>query len=121
MVELNPDTTVEPDWLFPLVEAVQQPGVGLATARVMLMANPKQINACGNEMSLTGLTFCIGVGESAPAFPPEKGGKYLRCTLLDPLPLHLSAQQYSFSNISKTMHLLPYGWYLLLVDHEACK
>ena len=86
LVELNPDTTVEPDWLFPLVEAVQQPGVGLATARVMLMANPKQINACGNEMSLTGLTFCIGVGESAPAFPPEKGGGGMSARLIKSIP-----------------------------------
>ena len=68
LVELNPDTTVEPDWLFPLVEALQAPTVGLATPRIMLMSQPERINACGNEMSLTGLTFCIGVGEKAEAF-----------------------------------------------------
>ncbi|MDQ4074976.1 MAG: glycosyltransferase family 2 protein [Chloroflexota bacterium] len=63
LVELNPDTTVEPDWLFPLVEVMQWPGVGLATARVMLMGEPERVNACGNEMSLTGLTFCSSIGE----------------------------------------------------------
>jgi GT2 family glycosyltransferase len=68
LVELNPDTTVEADWLFPLVEAVQQPNVGLATPRIMLMSEPDRINACGNEMSLTGLTFCIGVGERGERF-----------------------------------------------------
>ena len=71
LVELNPDTTVEADWLFPLVEAVQQPRIGLATSRVMLMKEPTRINACGNEMSLTGLTFCIGVGEKAERFAQE--------------------------------------------------
>ena len=65
LVELNPDTSVEPDWLFPLVAAVQQPEVGLATSRVMLMQEPERVNACGNEISLTGLSFCIGVGEKA--------------------------------------------------------
>lgn len=69
LVELNPDTTVEPDWLFPLVEALRgERQRGLATARVMLMDEPQRINACGNEMSLTGLTFCIGVGEGSERF-----------------------------------------------------
>lgn len=68
LVELNPDTMVDPNWLFPLVEAVAQPGVGLATSRVMLMQEPERVNACGNEISLTGLTFCIGVGEEAERF-----------------------------------------------------
>lgn len=68
LVELNPDTTVEPNWLLPLVKAVQQPDVGLATSRVMLMQEPERVNACGNEISLTGLTFCIGVGEEAQHF-----------------------------------------------------
>lgn len=65
LVELNPDTIVEPDWLLPLVEAVAKPGVGLATSRVMLMKQPNRVNACGNEISLTGLTFCIGIGKEA--------------------------------------------------------
>lgn len=68
LVELNPDTTVEADWLFPLVEAIEQPEVGLVTSRVMLMKEPSRINACGNEMSLTGLTFCIALGEKAERF-----------------------------------------------------
>jgi len=68
LVELNPDTTVEPNWLVPLVEAIQQPSVGLATSRVMLMGEPERVNTCGNEMSLTGLTFCIGVGETAERY-----------------------------------------------------
>lgn len=68
LVELNPDTMVEPDWLFPLVEALQAPTVGLATPRIMLMNEPERVNACGNEISLTGLTFCIGVGEEAERF-----------------------------------------------------
>lgn len=72
LVELNPDTIVEPDWLFALVEALQAPTVGLATPRIMLMNEPERVNACGNEISLTGLTFCIGVGEEAERFMPRR-------------------------------------------------
>ena len=68
LVELNPDTIVDENWLTPLVEAIQEPNVGLATSRVMLMQEPKRVNACGNEISLTGLTFCIGVGEEAEGY-----------------------------------------------------
>jgi GT2 family glycosyltransferase len=43
----------------------------------MLMSEPQRINACGNEMSLTGLTFCIGVGER---------GEHFRDVTVEPVP-----------------------------------
>lgn len=60
---LNPDTTVEPGWLEPLISVLESdPGIGLATALVLLMDEPDRINTCGNDMHLTGLTLCRGMG-----------------------------------------------------------
>lgn len=65
LIGLNPDTTVAPDWLNQIVAAFDCDSVGLVTPRILQLDQPDQINACGNEPSLTGLTFCIGV--NAPA------------------------------------------------------
>jgi GT2 family glycosyltransferase len=63
---LNPDTRVEPDWLEVLVQALEDdPSVGLGTPKILLMDRPTHINACGNEITLTGLTFCRGLDEGA--------------------------------------------------------
>ena len=65
LVCLNPDTVVHPDWLSPLIAAVQTHNVGLATSRILMLSKPESVNSCGNESSLTGLTVCIGAGEAA--------------------------------------------------------
>jgi GT2 family glycosyltransferase len=65
LIGLNPDTQVSPDWLFPLVEAVYRPGVGLVTPRIMLVQDRTRLNAYGNQISLTGITSCLGLGELA--------------------------------------------------------
>ena len=68
LVELNPDTVVDSGWLEPLVTAAQRPNVGLVNPRILLRDEPERINACGNVVSLTGLTYCIGLGESAEQY-----------------------------------------------------
>lgn len=63
---LNPDTEVEQDWLRELVLALQVDSqAGLATPRILMMDDPAHINACGNEVTFTGLTFCRGLDRPA--------------------------------------------------------
>jgi GT2 family glycosyltransferase len=60
---LNPDTKAQPGWLEALIAALEQdPDAGLATALVLLMDEPDRVNTCGNDMHVTGLTLCRGMG-----------------------------------------------------------
>jgi GT2 family glycosyltransferase len=68
LVVLNPDTEVEPDFVSELVDAVNQDGVGLATSRICLFEARDLINACGNDIHLTGLGTCHGLGLPAHDF-----------------------------------------------------
>jgi len=68
LVFLNPDTTMEPDWLVHLLEPFGECGVGLATSKILLMQDPSRINVCGNRIHLTGLTLCHGMGQSRCQF-----------------------------------------------------
>lgn len=64
LVFLNPDTTVTPGWLSPLLTTVEaDPQVGMATARILLMNDPDRVNTCGNELHLSGIAFCRGMGK----------------------------------------------------------
>lgn len=66
---LNPDTEAEPGWLEALISALEQDAqAGLATALVVLMDEPDRVNTCGNDMHLTGLTLCRGMGAHRAAF-----------------------------------------------------
>lgn len=66
---LNPDTTVAPDWLEELVTALEaHPEAAMATSKILLIDEPSVINAAGNLVSITGLTFCRGVGEPDAGF-----------------------------------------------------
>lgn len=63
---LNPDTIVTPGWLEPLIAALDaDPAAGLATSKVLLLDDPGRINTAGNQMHLTGLTLCRGIGRPA--------------------------------------------------------
>jgi len=67
---LNPDTVVEPGWLESLVLALEaNPDAGLATSKILLIDDPNRINTCGNNVHITGLTLCRGMGQPADAFP----------------------------------------------------
>jgi GT2 family glycosyltransferase len=66
---LNPDTTVEPDWLSELVRALESsPNAGLATSKVLLMDDTNRINACGNQITFAGITVCRGLGQPADSY-----------------------------------------------------
>lgn len=64
LVFLNPDTTVQPGWLDPLLRALDEyPQAGMVTSRILLMDTPDQINTCGNDLHLSGLALCRGMGQ----------------------------------------------------------
>jgi GT2 family glycosyltransferase len=59
---VNPDTRMEPGWLRGLVDAVSDPAIGLATSQALLYDEPGLVNACGNDVHVSGLGFCHGLG-----------------------------------------------------------
>jgi GT2 family glycosyltransferase len=64
LIFLNPDTAVEPGWLEPLVQALNDdPNVGMATPRILLLNDPRRINTCGNDLHVSGLALCRGMGK----------------------------------------------------------
>ena len=66
---LNPDTKVEPNWLQELVNALEEDQyAAMATPKILLMDSPEKINACGNDITFTGLTFCRGLDQQADSF-----------------------------------------------------
>jgi GT2 family glycosyltransferase len=66
---LNPDVTVAPGWLEPLIAALEaDPCAGLATSQILLLGDPRCINTCGNQMHYTGLTLCRGLGEAKGSY-----------------------------------------------------
>ncbi len=71
LVFLNCDTTVEPDWLTELLKPFADPVVGLATSRIVLMRDPATLNTCGNDVHLSGLTLCRGMGQPRDRFPHD--------------------------------------------------
>jgi GT2 family glycosyltransferase len=64
LVFINPDTTVDPNWLVHLLEPFNDPNVGLVTPKILLMQQPDQINACGNVFHISGIAQCRGLNES---------------------------------------------------------
>lgn len=68
VVVLNPDTEVEPDFVRGLIEAFKKEEIGLATSRIRLFEDRSLINACGNDVHITGIGFCRGLHEPAGHF-----------------------------------------------------
>lgn len=62
LVFVNPDTSVDPEWLRHLLLPFEDPQVGLTTSKILLMSNPENINTCGNTIHISGLTLCRGMG-----------------------------------------------------------
>jgi GT2 family glycosyltransferase len=76
LVFLNPDTALQPGALAALLaplsaqphacsehaSEIRRAEIGLTTACVVHMGRPDVINACGNTMHYTGLTYCRGAG-----------------------------------------------------------
>lgn len=66
LVFANPDTIVTPGWWEALVEALAaDPAIGMVTSRILLIDDPERLNTAGNDVHLTGLTLCRGMGRPA--------------------------------------------------------
>ncbi len=73
LVFLNPDTIPQPGWLEALLAPLEtEASVGLTTAKILLADQPERVNACGNDVHLTGLTLCRGMGEPAARYVDEE-------------------------------------------------
>jgi GT2 family glycosyltransferase len=69
LVFVNPDTTVTPGWWQALVEVLAtDSSVVLVTSRILLADDHGRLNAAGNDVHLTGLTLCRGMGRPAVLF-----------------------------------------------------
>jgi GT2 family glycosyltransferase len=66
---LNPDTTVDKNWLEALILALENKlHPGLVTSKILLMSDPGKINTCGNDIHISGLTLCRGANQPASDF-----------------------------------------------------
>ncbi len=71
LVFLGHDTTPEPGWLTPLVEAVGLEGVGAAMATVVDSDHPDRFNTSGGHLTFVGLAWLSGLGDPVPGDEPE--------------------------------------------------
>lgn len=68
LVVLNPDTRPEPNWLSELVAAFDDPEVGMATSKIVMMEDAGRLNTCGNEMTVLSLVTCRGLGQPSSEY-----------------------------------------------------
>lgn len=67
LVFLNPDTIVKDGWLEALlVPFAINPTIGLTTPKILLMNDSGKINTCGNDIHISGITLCRGIGLQEP-------------------------------------------------------
>ena len=70
---VNPDTIAEPTWLTELVRPlINDASIGMTTSKIVLMDQPEVINACGNDISLSGITTCHRSGEAASSVTTDE-------------------------------------------------
>lgn len=60
---INGDALVEPEAVAALASALEDPGVGIATASIRLADEPDKINSVGNAVHFLGLCWAGGVGD----------------------------------------------------------
>jgi GT2 family glycosyltransferase len=65
LVFLNPDTVVAPGALDELVRPLEDPAIGIVTARLRLLDQPELLNSAGNEVHVTGIAWAGLYGEPA--------------------------------------------------------
>lgn len=65
LVFINSDAIADPDAVAALTRAVSVTEVGVATASVRLLERPHHINAAGNPVHFSGLSWAGGLGEPA--------------------------------------------------------
>lgn len=69
VVLLNPDTIVNAGWLDALVQPFwHDEQVGMTTSRIVRADQPHLLNACGNDITWTGITVCRGIDEPMEAW-----------------------------------------------------
>jgi GT2 family glycosyltransferase len=65
LVFLNPDTVVAPGALDELVRPLEDPAIGIVTARLRLLDQPELLNSAGNEVHVTGIAWAGLYGQPA--------------------------------------------------------
>jgi GT2 family glycosyltransferase len=65
LVFLNPDTVVAPGAIEGLVAPLEDPSIGIVTARLRLLDDPETLNSAGNEVHVTGIAWAGAYGEPA--------------------------------------------------------
>ena len=65
LVFLNPDTVVAPRALDELVRPLEDPTIGIVSARLRLLDQPELLNSAGNEVHVTGISWAGRYGEPA--------------------------------------------------------
>lgn len=66
VVFINADTKPQPGWLSALVQPlIDDKSIGMTTSKLLLYDQPHLVNACGNDITWTGLTVCRGYNEPA--------------------------------------------------------
>ncbi len=68
---LGHDTTPEPGWLEPLIEAVKIDGVGAVMATVVDADHPDRFNTSGGHLTFVGLAWLSGLGDPVPGDEPD--------------------------------------------------
>jgi GT2 family glycosyltransferase len=73
IVILNPDLIVDKFWLSGLVEGYRKhENVGIVGSNIILFDNPDIVNACGNDIHLTGFVFARFYGEHTCEYMKEQ-------------------------------------------------
>ena len=66
VVFINADTKPQAGWLSALVQPlIEDKSIGMTTSKLLLYDSPHLVNACGNDITWTGLTVCRGYNEPA--------------------------------------------------------
>jgi GT2 family glycosyltransferase len=65
LVFLNPDTVVAPGAVAELVRPLEDPTIGIVSARLRLLDRPELLNSAGNEVHVTGIAWAGLYGEPA--------------------------------------------------------
>jgi GT2 family glycosyltransferase len=65
LVFLNPDTVVATGGLEGLVRPLEDPEIGIVSARLRLLDQPELLNSAGNEVHVTGIAWAGLFGEPA--------------------------------------------------------
>jgi GT2 family glycosyltransferase len=76
LVFLNPDTVAAPGAIGALVDRLDDPAVGITTARLRLLDRPDVLNSAGNVLHVTGLAWSGRYGEPADPVSEEEEVPY---------------------------------------------